>query len=1107
VTTRSLARPWSRVERGGAADLPGRIADRLAAGPDSSVFAFYDRTTRSFREHRQHDVLQRALIVGAHLRAEGLRRADPVVIACPTPEAAWLAFLGVSLAGGLPLVTSARPSPGGGGDDQPARVAEICRLLGSRARVLAQAGATDLPARLAGVGRPVSTIDLDALAAAPVVDVGDIVRPTDADAVAHLQLTSGSTATSRIVAVTHANVVEACGSLAAWIDLDGDEAVTTWLPLNHDLGLVSAALLSLFQGTSLYLLSPFDFLADPAVWLRTIGATNSAWSAAPTFGFEQAVRSIADDALAGVDLSCWRRAGCGGEPVQAGVMERFAERFAPFGFRPEATVPGYGMAETTLAVTLADATRPLSVVRVQRGGLAAGRKVEVVAAGQRSALAEMPPGSPVLELASNGPAVEGTEVYLRDPETGARLAGDDVCGEVMVRGRLVTAGYWRPDGTIRPFPSGTVATGDLGFWHGGELYIVDRLKNVIIRHGENHSAAALEEAVAGLAGLATHRVVVVERDVLEPDSPLVAVIELERGMEPDAVVDRLATAGDVLALPIHVVCFVPRGAIPTTTSGKKRHGELRRRLQEGELTVRQQVLLLDADRPVPDANEPRPGTAGAADPTPVAEVAPALERTVLDAVRASARVRGTEHRVGPGAHLARDLDLDSLAVFDLAVALEDQCAVVLDESVVLAARWVADLVGMVAAAADPGGPERDLRRGTGTVREIVDTIPQTRRVVDRQEGRRVLIDGEWRSDFASCNYLGLDLHTEVRESVAPLVAEWGSHPSWTRAVASPRPYVELEAALAELVGAPDTVVFPTVSLLHLGVLPLLAERGTLVVDRSAHHSIHEAADAARARGVAVVSVPHDDPDAVGRALRRADPSGPKVVAVDGVYSMSGTTPDLARYLDLAEDEDAFVYVDDAHGFGILGRDPDLELPYGRGGGGVAAHQGVRDRWDRLFYVAGLSKALSSMGAFITCPHPAMRNRLTLSSSLVFGGPIPVASLATALAGLRVNRIEGDDRRRQLLALTRRLATGARTLGFDLGNTTDFPIVSVTIGRPAETASACRILWDHGVLITPALFPAVPLDRGGLRFSITAANTEAEVDGAVAALAEVRERVF
>src|SRR5690606_3403275 len=102
----------------------------------------------------------------------------------------------------------------------------------------------------------------------------------------------------------------------------------------------------------LHLLSPFDFLADPALWLRTVARTNTAWSAAPTFGFEHALRSVRDEALEGVDLSCWRLAGCGGEPVQPGVLARFAERFAPWGFRPEATVPGYGMAEATLAIAM-----------------------------------------------------------------------------------------------------------------------------------------------------------------------------------------------------------------------------------------------------------------------------------------------------------------------------------------------------------------------------------------------------------------------------------------------------------------------------------------------------------------------------------------------------------------------------------------------------------------------------------------------------------------------------------------------------------------------------------------------------------------------------------
>jgi 7-keto-8-aminopelargonate synthetase-like enzyme/acyl carrier protein len=676
----------------------------------------------------------------------------------------------------------------------------------------------------------------------------------------------------------------------------------------------------------------------------------------------------------------------------------------------------------------------------------------------------------------------------------------------MVRGPHVTAGYWQSDGTIRPFPDGTVPTGDLGMWHAGELHIVDRLKNVIIRNGENHSSNTIEQAVAAIAGLAVHRLAVVERDVHESNSPLVAVIELERGLDHETVTDRIVDGRHGLPLPIHVLCFVARGAIPTTTSGKKRHGELRRRLQDGALVVRHRVVLLDADLldgPVHGAGADRElELAAAPGPRPTPEV----EAVVIDLVRASARGRGTAHRVAPDADLSRDLDLDSLAIFDLAVAIEDSCSVVLDEALVLTAKRVSDILAMVATATEPAGPESYEGRFTTVVRDLFDSIPQTGCVVDRQQGRRVLIDGEWRSDFASLNYLGLDLHPEVQAAVAPLVAAWGTHPSWSRAVASPRPYIDLELGLAELVGAPDTVVFPSVSLLHLGVLPILAERGTLLVDHHAHHSIHEAADVARARGVTVVGVPHDDPDAVGRALRQGRPSGPRVIAIDGIYSMDGAMPDLAHYLAIAEEHDAIVYVDDAHGIGMLGADPDDDLTYGYGGGGVVAHQGLHGRWDRLCYVAGLSKAFSSMGAFITCADAEARRRFTLASAVVYGGPVPVASLATALAGLQVNRREGDALRRRIQELTRRLARGAQELGFGMAHGSDFPIVKVTVGRPAETAVACRIMWDHGVLITPAVFPAVAFHDGGLRFSVTAANTEDEIDRALVALAEVRDRV-
>ena len=246
------------------------------------------------------------------------------------------------------------------------------------------------------------------------------------------------------------------------------------------------------------------------------------------------------------------------------------------------------------------------------------------------------------------------------------------------------------------------------------------------------------------------------------------------------------------------------------------------------------------------------------------------------------------------------------------------------------------------------------------ITHLTSRIPQTNLVVERQVGRRLLIDGRWITDFGSLNYLGLDLHPEVIASVEPMIREWGTHPSWTRAVASPAPYVDLERELAELVGAPEVLVFPTITLLHLGVLPLLAgSDGTILVDEGSHKSIREAAELAGARGAKIVPVRRSDVSDLERQLLRCDPHAPRVITVNGVYSMPGTLPDIAGYADLARMYDATLYIDDAHGIGVLGDHPGPKMPYGTGGGGVVRYFGLD--YDHIVYVAGLSKASRRSG--------------------------------------------------------------------------------------------------------------------------------------------------
>jgi 7-keto-8-aminopelargonate synthetase-like enzyme len=252
---------------------------------------------------------------------------------------------------------------------------------------------------------------------------------------------------------------------------------------------------------------------------------------------------------------------------------------------------------------------------------------------------------------------------------------------------------------------------------------------------------------------------------------------------------------------------------------------------------------------------------------------------------------------------------------------------------------------------------------------------------------------------------------------------------------------------------------------------------------------------------------HNDPYDLERRLELHRERPRKITAVDGVYSMSGDYPPLPEFARLARKHGARVYVDDAHGFGVIGESPTPDNPYGNRGNGIVRHFGLR-YGEEIVYVGGMSKAFSSMAAFVSCANEAEKRQLAMASTAVFSGPSPTASLASALAGLRISQgDEGSDIRRRLLSLTRELVAGARALGFAVDNNEMFPLVSVKIGYVPEVVKACKVLWECGILITPALFPAVPIDRGALRFTVTAANTEEQVRLALEALRMVREELY
>jgi 8-amino-7-oxononanoate synthase len=381
--------------------------------------------------------------------------------------------------------------------------------------------------------------------------------------------------------------------------------------------------------------------------------------------------------------------------------------------------------------------------------------------------------------------------------------------------------------------------------------------------------------------------------------------------------------------------------------------------------------------------------------------------------------------------------------------------------------------------------------------------PMMDAVIDEIDGRMIRVGDQWLADFASCNYLGFDLDREIIEAVPAYLDAWGTHPSWSRLLGSPILYEEIEERLTALLGCEDSLVLPTITHIHMSVIPLLAASGTIFLDARAHKTIYDGCQVARARGAAVRRFRFEDPDHLDELLAaERDPT--RLVCMDGVNSMTGNAPDIRAFAAVARKHGALLYVDDAHGFGVIGeRGPHETSPYGLRGNSVVRH--LDETYDDLVLVGGFSKAYSSLLAFIACPTDVKELLKVAAPPYLYSGPSPVASLATVLVGFDVNERRGDELRRVLFERTARVLDCLTRLGVHTPNHSGLPIIEVPLRDYQRIADVGQLLFDRGVYVTLAAYPLVPKDEVGFRIQVTAANTDAEIDSVIAALEELASR--
>lgn len=381
--------------------------------------------------------------------------------------------------------------------------------------------------------------------------------------------------------------------------------------------------------------------------------------------------------------------------------------------------------------------------------------------------------------------------------------------------------------------------------------------------------------------------------------------------------------------------------------------------------------------------------------------------------------------------------------------------------------------------------------------------PMMDAVIEEVAGRMIRVGERWLADFASCNYLGFDLDPEIIAAVPGFLEKWGTHPSWSRLLGSPVLYEEIEERLTALLGCEDALVLPTITHIHASVIPVLAASGTIFLDARAHKTLYDGCQVARARGAAVRRFRFEDPDHLDELLG-GERDRARLVCMDGVNSMTGNPPDLRAFAAVARRHGALLYVDDAHGFGVIGeRSAHESCCYGVRGNSIVRH--FDESYEDLVLVGGFSKAYSSLLAFVACS-TKIKNLLKVAAPpYLYSGPSPVASLATVLAGLDVNERRGDALRAVAHGHTVRVLSALADLDVHTPNRSQLPIVEVPLREDASIDEVGRLLFERGVYVTLAAYPLVPKAEVGFRIQLTAANTDAEVDALLAALGELAAR--
>src|SRR5277367_401823 len=560
--------------------------DRLAdEHPDKLLYSYLDVKGDPLESYTFASFLHRVEALAGHLWQEGrFAPGDRILLAYPPGLEMICAFFGCVRAGLIPVPVY--PPSLRGFQSALYKMVHIAKDCQAAGILTSRDYHASFKTNLASIGVSACGVDVDYISGLRWIATEDFVDaiadrpPVDASKILFLQYTSGSTMEPKGVIVTHENILNTCPLV---IDHPAP-VVVSWLPQYHDMGLIGCYLYPALKGGTTYGFAPTDFIQRPALWFDTIKTYGASASAAPNFAYDYCLRAgrLSKLSLENCDLSSLRLLMAAAEPIKPGTYTRFLQAFQPYGLKPESFFVAYGLAENTLAVSHGGR----NIISVNKNAIALGKARMITEASEIEASTQ---------IVSCGTPLPGLTVKIVDPEKHLALEPGHI-GEIWVAGESKCQGYWNnPElalkmfharlGDDSPYDDGYLRTGDMGFFHDGELFVCGRIKDMIIVRGQNYYPQDIEEVVEKASGLIRNNCVAafqINEDT-EPALAIVAEVKNPKAL-PDAL--KIATAvRNYLNVEVALISFIAPRAIPRTSSGKIMRHKTKHMWLQGQFTV------------------------------------------------------------------------------------------------------------------------------------------------------------------------------------------------------------------------------------------------------------------------------------------------------------------------------------------------------------------------------------------------------------------------------------------------------------------------------------------------------------------------------------------